>query len=123
MFLKNRNFISKINRSKVTDHAALNSISVTAMEVESVLESLTFTKTCGPYAINNRVLKEFDRMLLSPRDEFHLYGSKHQSKKKTTLQISLTTNQYLFEGPLAEYKIVHRYVFNFCRDHEILTTL
>ena len=45
---------------------SLNSISLTAYEVESVLKALQTGKTSGPDAINNRILKELMKPLSFP---------------------------------------------------------
>ena len=45
---------------------SLNSISITANEVESVLKALQTGKASGPDAINNRILKELAKPLSFP---------------------------------------------------------
>ena len=45
---------------------SLNSISITANEVESVLKALQTGKASGPDAINNRILKELAKRLSFP---------------------------------------------------------
>ena len=119
---------------------SLNSISITANEVESVLKALQTGKASGPDAINNRSLKELAKLLSSPlSDLFNASLIKGQvpdlwkqanvapiHKKNDPLDITnyrpisllSTVGKYLktfFTNTL--------YVFDFLMDHEVLTTL
>ena len=116
----------------------LNSISITANEVESVLKALQTGKASGPDAINNRILKELAKPLSFPlSDLFNASLSKGKvpalwkqanvtpiHKKNDPSEITNYRPISLLStvGKVLE-KIVHKYVFNFLMDHEVLTTL
>ena len=67
----NHHLMTDSNANRPTDlnipDFSLNSISITANEVESVLKALRTGKASGPDGINNRILKELARPL-----SFHL---------------------------------------------------
>ena len=116
----------------------LNSISITANEVESVLKALQTGKASGPDAINNRILKELAKPLSFPLSDLFnaslikgkvpalwkqanvtpIHKKNDPSEITNYRPISLLSTV----GKVLE-KIVHKYVFNFLMDHEVLTTL
>ena len=130
----NANLPADPNNSDFT----LNSISITANEVESVLKALQTGKASGPDAIINRILKELAKPLSFPfSDLFNASLIKGQVpalwKQANVTPIhkkndpSDTTNYKPISllstvGKVLE-KNVHKYVFNFLMDHEVLTTL
>ena len=116
----------------------LNSISITANEVESVLKALQTGKASGPDAINNRILKELAKPLSFPLSDLFnaslikgkvpaLWKQANVSpihKKNDPSEITNYRPISLLStvGKVLE-KIVHKYVFNFLMDHEVLATL
>ena len=62
MFLKNRNITSKIKRSKVTDYAALNGVSLAADDAPTMnagLVVLGFLRGSGPVLLGNPIFRDF----------------------------------------------------------------
>ena len=110
----------------------LNSISITAIEVESILRALQTCKASGPDAIDNRILKELAKPLSFPlSDLFNASLIKGQvpalwkqanvtpiHKKNDPSDITHYRPISLPStvGKLLE-KNVHKYVFNFLMDH------
>ena len=80
MFLKNRNFISKIRRSKVTDYAAL-------IQVKSIADSAILS-TCIklPSVFKSFVLCIFERLL---KTGFTVVGVKHWNIKERCCKITI----------------------------------
>lgn len=117
---------------------SLNSVSTSPFEVESVLKSLKLGKATGPDAINNRVLKELSQPLSFPLSDlfnFSLTSGKVPLiwKEANVTPIfkkddpSVVSNYRPISllsavGKVLE-KIVHKHLFNFIRDNDILTTL
>ena len=112
----------------------LNSISVTAKEVEAKLKSLQIGKAAGADAINNKMFKELAQQLSFPlcdlfnasltKGKNQVYVSKLMSLEKDPSDstnyrpISLLSTVGKVLG-----NIVQKYVFNFLGDHIVLTTL
>ena len=117
---------------------SLNLLSTSPFEVETMLKSLQLGKATGPDAINNRVLKELAKPLSFPLSDlfnFSLTASKVPLiwKEANVTPIfkkddpSVVSNYRLISllstvGKVLE-KIVHKHLFNFIRDNNILTTL
>ena len=116
----------------------LNSISIAAYEVESVLKAFQTGKASGPDAINNIILKQLVKPLSFPlSDLFNASLIKVQvpdlwkqanitpiHKKNDPSDITNYRPISLLStvGKVLE-KIVYKYVFNFLMDHEVLATL
>ena len=116
----------------------LDSISTTPQEGEIMLKALKSGKAAGPDAINNRILKELSRPLSFPLcDLFNFSLSKGKVPaiwKEANVTPILKKNDPSFVssyrpisllntiGKVLE-KIIHKHVFNFFRDHNILTPL
>ena len=116
----------------------LNSISITANEVESVLKALQTGKASGPDAINNRILKELAKPLsfaLSDLFNASLIKGKipalwkqanvtpiHKKNDPSDITNYRPISLLSTVGKVLE-KNVHKYVFKFLMDHEVLTTL
>lgn len=143
-FFSSQNSIDETNASIPESHFDLNpnqtiaSIQLSPSEVETCLKSLKTGKAAGPDAINNRILKELSSPLSSPLcDLFNyslstghfpeawkeanitpIYKKNDSSDPSNYRPISLLSAV----GKVLE-KLVHKYVFNFFRDNEIITTL
>ena len=116
----------------------LNLLSTSPFEVETMLKSLQLGKATGPDAINNRVLKELAKPLSFPLSDlfnFSLTSGKVPLmwKEANVTPIfkkddpSVVSNYRPISllstvGKVLE-KIVHKHLFNFIRDNNILTTL
>ena len=114
----------------------LNSMSITANEVESILKASQTGKASGPDTFNNIILKELAKPLSFPlSDLFNAYLIKGQvpalwkqanvtpiHKKNDSSDITNYTPILLLStvGKVLD-KIVHKYVFNFLMDHEVIT--
>ena len=110
----------------------------TPTEVESVLKSLKTGKAAGPDAINNRLLIELAQPLASPLCDlfnFSLLSGKVPDIWKianvTPIHKKNDPNDVSNYRPISLLstigkgieKLVHKHVFNFFRDNEILTAL
>ncbi|MCG8077918.1 MAG: reverse transcriptase family protein, partial [Candidatus Thiodiazotropha taylori] len=119
------------------DVNTLNSIVTTADEIQSILKSLPVGKAAGPDSISNRLLNELAVPLSEPLAE--LFNSSLRSGKvpKAWKEANITPVHKKDDpsivsnyrpisllntlGKVLE-KIVHKHVFNFCRDNNIITT-
>ena len=117
---------------------SLNFLSTTPFEVATMLKSLQLGKAAGPDAINNRVLKELAKPLSFPLSDlfnFSLTSGKVPLiwkeadvtpifKKDDPSVVSNYRPISLLSavGKVLE-KRVHKHLFNFIRDNNILTTL
>ena len=116
----------------------LNQVVTTPQEVELILKSLKLGKAAGPDAVNNRILKELALPLSVPlADLFNL--SLCKGKVPNIWKEANVTPIFKKDDPsmISNYrpiailstigkvleKIVHKNLFNFTRDHEILTSL
>ena len=116
----------------------LDSISVTPDKVQSTLQTLQLGKSAGPDSINNRLLKELAQPLSFPLSDIFNY-SLFTGKLPSIWKLANVTPIYKKDDPsdVSNYrpisllstigkvleKIVHKYVFNFFRDNEVITTL
>ncbi|MCG8113032.1 MAG: reverse transcriptase domain-containing protein [Candidatus Thiodiazotropha taylori] len=116
----------------------LESIVPLPEEVESILRALQTGKAAGPDFINNRLLKELARPLSFPLSELFnlsismgeipgiwkqanvtpIYKKNDPSDVTNYRPISLLSTI----GKVLE-KIIHKHVFNFFRDHHIITAM
>ena len=116
----------------------LNSVQFTPYEVETVLKSLKTGKASGPDSINNRILKELSQPLSHPLCVLFNFSivtgkvpdiwkqanitpifKKNDASDPTNYRpISLLSSI----GKVLE-KLVHKRIFNFFRDNQIITTL
>ena len=112
----------------------LNQVVTTPQEVELILKSLKLGKAAGPDAVNNRILKELALPLSVPlADLFNLSLCKGIWKEANVTPIFKKDDPSMLSNyrPIALLstigkvleKIVHKNLFNFTRDHEILTSL
>ena len=116
----------------------LDSISTTPQEVEIMLKALKLGRAADPDAINNRILKELSRPLSFPLcDLFNFSLSK--GKVPAIWKEANVTPIFKKDDPsfVSSYrpisllntidkvleKVTHKHVFNFFRDHNILTPL
>ncbi|MCG7869675.1 MAG: endonuclease/exonuclease/phosphatase family protein [Candidatus Thiodiazotropha taylori] len=120
------------------DFHSLSSIVITPDEVQSVLQSLTIGKAAGPDSISNRLLKELAIPLSGPLCDLFNF-SLHSGQVPSTWKEANVTPVHKKDDPsvISNYrpisllntvgkvmeKIVHKHVFNFCRDNSILTSL
>ena len=117
---------------------SLNSIYITANEVESVLKALQTGKASGPDAINNIILKELTKPLSSPlSDLFKASLIKGQvpalwkQANVTPIHKKNDPSDIINYRPISLLstvgkvleKNVRKYIFNFLMDHAVLTTL
>ena len=116
----------------------LESISISAYEVENILKTLKTGKAAGPDSIDNRLLKEFARPLSAPLTDlfnFSLSTGKVPSlwkqanvtpvfKKNDPSDVSNYSPISLLNtiGKVLE-KIIHKYIYNFLKEHQVITTL
>ena len=116
----------------------LNSISTSPLEVESILKSLQLGKATGPDAINNRILRELASPLSLPLSDLFNY-SLSTGKVPLIWKEANVTPLFKKEDPSAvsNYrpisllsavgkvleKVVHKPLFNYVRDHDILTAM
>ena len=107
-------------------------------EVESVLKSLQIGKAAGPDSIDNRLLKELAQPLSSPLADLFNY-SLSSGRVPTIWKQANITPIYKKDDPsdVTNYrpisllstigkvfeKIIHKHVFNFFRENNILTRL
>ena len=113
----------------------LNSISTSPSEVASTLKSLQLGKATGPDAINNRILKELATPLSFPLSDLFNFslatGKVPQMWKEANVtpifNPSVVSNYRPISllsavGKVLE-KLVHKHLYNFVRDHELLSAL
>ena len=116
----------------------LNSFIITSDEVESILRSLPTGKASGPDSINNKILKDFAHPLSTPlKDLFNFSLEKGQVpavwkqanvtpifKKDDPSEVSNYRPISLLStvGKALE-KIVHKHMFNFFHENQVLTAL
>lgn len=118
--------------------STLASISLTAYEVESILKSLKTGKAAGPDTTNNRLLKALAHPLSSPLCDLFNFSLSNSTVPTLWKQANVTpvfkkddpseVSNYrpislLSSVGKAFEKLIHRYVFNFFRDHQDITTL
>ena len=116
----------------------LNSISTSPHEVESILKSLQLGKASGPDEISNHILKKLATPLSSPLSNLFnfslatgkvpllwkeanvtpIFKKDDPSVVSNYIPISLLSAV----GKVLE-KVVHKHLFNYIRDHEILSAL
>ena len=116
----------------------LNSVQFTPYEVETVLKFLKTGKASGPDSINNRILNELSQPLSHPLCDLFNFSivtgkvpdiwkqanitpifKKNDASDPTNYRpISLLSSI----GKVLE-KLVHKRIFNFFRDNQIITTL
>ena len=115
-----------------------DSVTVTPEEVELTLRSLSTGKAAGPDGINNRLLKELANPLSVPLCDLFNFSLRHGKvpvswkeanvspihKKDDPSEVSNYRPISLLNtiGKVME-KIIHKHVFNFFRDHNVITTL
>ena len=116
----------------------LNNISTSPHEVESILKSLPLGKATGPDAINNRILRELATPLSSPLTDLFNF-SLTTGKVPLMWKEANVTPIFQKEDPsiVSNYrpisllsavgkvleKIVHKHLFNFVRDNDLLSAL
>ena len=116
----------------------LNSILTSPLEVESILKSLQLGKATGPDAINNRILRELASPLSLPLSDLFNY-SLSTGKVPLIWKEANVTPIFKKEDPslVSNYrpisllsavgkvleKVVHKHLFNYVRDHDILTAM
>ena len=117
---------------------SLNFLSTSPFEFETMLKALQLGKATGPDAINNRVLKELAKPLSFPlSDQFNF--SLTSGKVPLIWKEANVTPIFKKDDPsvVSNYRpisllctvgkvleqIVHKHLFNFIRDNNILTTL
>ena len=117
---------------------SLNFLSSSPFKVETMLKSLQLGKATGPDAINNRVLKELAKPLSFPLSDLFNF-SLTSGKVPLIWKVAIVTPIFKKDDPsvVSNYrpisllstvgkvleKIVHKHLFNFIRDNNILTTL
>ena len=115
----------------------LDSLSITVDEVETTLKSLQTGKAAGPDSISNKLLKELAQPLSFPLTDLFNY-SLAQGKVPDLWKQANVTPIYKKDDPsdVSNYrpisllntlgkvleKIVHKHVFNFFRDYNIITS-
>lgn len=121
------------------DHInSLESITISRPEVECTLKSLATGKAAGPDGVNNRLLKELSHTLSSPLCDLFNYSLSSGTFPDVWKQANVTP---IYKGNDASdpsnyrpisllssigkvlEKIVHKHLFNFFHDNNVLTTL
>lgn len=117
---------------------SLDTITITPSEVEDILKSLKTGKATGPDNINNRILKEVAYPLSFPLCELYNLSLTKGTVPSVWKQANVTpvfkkddpadVSNYrpislLSTLGKAFEKIIHKYVFNYFFEHQILTTL
>ena len=121
----------------LSEHS-LNFLSTSPFEVETMLKSLQLGNATGPDAINNRVLKELAKPLSFPLSDLFNF-SLTSGKVPLIWKVANVTPMFKKDDPsvASNYrpisllstvgkvleKIVHKHLFNFIHDNNILTTL
>ena len=116
----------------------LDSLSVTHEEVEQTLKSFPFGKAAGHDLINNQLLKELAQPLSFPLCDLFNFSLSSGKVPKIWKQVNVSSiHKKNDPSDLSNYrpisllstvgkvleKIMHKYVFNFFRDNNIITTL
>ena len=117
---------------------SLESIHTNPHEVEAFLNSLSVGKAAGPDGINNRLLKQLSKPLSNPLSDLFNSSLEH-GKVPTTWKEANITPIFKKNDPseISNYrpilllntigkvmeKIVHKHVFNFFKDNNVITTL
>ena len=117
---------------------SLDAISLSPLEVESILKSLKLGKASGPDQINNRILKELAHSLSFPLCDLFNYSLSCGKVPELWKQANVTPifkkgdqSEVSNYRPIsllstigkAMEKLVHKYVFNFFLEHHVITTL
>ena len=121
-----------------TPNYRLDSLTLLPTEVEEILKSLPLGKAAGPDSINNRLLKELAHPLSIPLcDLFNFFlttGKVPQIWKQANVSPIYKKND---PSDVSNYrpisllstigkvleKLVHKYLFSFFRDNNVITTL
>lgn len=123
---------------EIRDRPSLNTILISPSEVEDILRSLKIGKASGPDMINNRVLKELANPLAKPLSDLFnhsmsncvcpdmwkeanvspLYKKDDPSLVNNYRPISLLSTV----GKVME-KVIHKHMFNFFSEHQLITPL
>ena len=125
---------ASLSATPLAEFHSLSSIAITPDEVQSVLQSLNI----GKAAISNRLLKELAIPLSEPLCDLFNFSLQSGQVPSTWKEAnvspvhkkddpSIISNYRPISllntvGKVME-KIVHKHVFNFCRDNSILTAL
>lgn len=119
------------------DTNTLNSIVTTAEEVQSTLKSLAVGKAAGPDSISNRLLKELSVPLAKPLAELFNFSLRTGKVPKSWKEANITPVHKKDDPSLVSNyrpisllntlgkvleKIVHKHLFNYCRDNNLITT-
>ena len=116
----------------------LESISISAYEVEDILKTLKTGKAAGPDSIDNRLLKEFARPLSAPLIDLFIFSLSTGKVPSLWTQANVTP---VFKkndpSDVPNYrpisllntigkvlvKIIHKYIYNFLKEHQVINTL
>ncbi|MEW8548517.1 MAG: reverse transcriptase family protein [Candidatus Thiodiazotropha sp.] len=122
----------------VTQDTFLDTISITSAEVKSVLQTLKLGKSSGPDTINNRILKELAAPLSQPLCELFNFSlmkcvcpsiwkeanvSPLFKKDDPSLVINYRPISLLNTIGKVMEKIIHKHIFNFFKQQNVITCL
>ena len=117
---------------------SLSSIIIIADEIHSALKSLSIGKATGPDSISNRLLKELAVPLSEPLADLLNFSIRSGKIPKLWKEANISPIYKEDDPSIVSYyrsisllntlgkvleKNVHKYVFNFCRDKSIISTL
>ncbi|MCG7883757.1 MAG: reverse transcriptase family protein [Candidatus Thiodiazotropha endolucinida] len=122
----------------LSDRVSLDNIIFSPDEVKSVLQTLKLGKSSGPDNINNRILKELAYPISKPLSDLFNYSLSRGSFPDTWKQANVSP-LYKKDDPslVSNYrpisllsavgktmeKIVHKHIFNYFEDNNIITCL
>ena len=116
----------------------LNNIMITSEEVKTVLQTIKLGKSSGPDNINNRILKEIAIPISEPLSDLYNFSLSHgifpeiwkqanvsplYKKDDPSLACNYRPISLLSTVGKVMEKIVHKHIFNYFKDHNIITCL
>ena len=129
---------ASLPRSMHAPRNTLDSFIITSDEVESILRSLPTAKASGPDSINNKILRDLAHPLSTPLTDLFNFSLEKGQVPKIWKQANVTpifkkddpsvVSNYrpislLSTIGKALEKIVHKHMFNFFHENQVITSL